>query len=718
MKKLLSLTLAAILFASVLTSCASLGQRASQRAALDPNITLTSSDALDAAAWLDERLDTIPESVVIGTDAAAYGVDVSALEDDGYVIRRNGGEVALLARTPDGLDRAARKYAKAVEAGDAVADETYHEGYRVDKLTIAGHDISEYAIVRATEDDTCVTTAAAELASYIEKSCGAALPIYTGSEYAADAKAPGRKIVISSGDESLGDEGFSISVDEDGNLAIRGGVWRGSLFGVYDLLEDDIGWRFLAVPDSYYDLLVPKDRQEFLYESDHIDLTAAINRVETPSIAIRGGCDGIRQKNTYASLYGPDRGGHGFIIRICHGLQNNHDKIFSGDYEGLYKGYGAEGQQPCFSNEDIIEAIENYALNYVEDRLKANEKIGEDIICVDVSHWDGPTFCKCKTCEKVNAVEGSLCGTVLRMANRVARLLDEKHKGVSAGILAYGVTERLPRVTKPEKNIYVSFTHWPSGDSPRVIPCNNHCVSGVDCGDTQYNNRTFARDLDEWLEVTDADKMQIWYYPFEDYPTYSSPLYTVMLEDMKYFASKNIAHVYFCMERNDPRNNGLICEGLTEYLGARYMWDADMTEEEALSYLREWFDIIYGEEAGDLVFELALVADRAGDLAGCWNSHSSNTRVNYEYVASRADEVWEKCVRAPLLADDAAGEELCEKYTAGFMYMVVRGCYDDMYVNGGDDERRIITDRYRLLYERRCAIYGGSVEDFDPSVAP
>ena len=713
MKKLLSLILAAVMLAACLASCAF-----APSASVNARIRTTSDDALDAAAWLTERLGAIPDSVVLGTNADGFGVDVSALEDDGYVFRACGDEVLMFAKTPDGLDRAVRKYAKTVEAGKTVEDAAYHEGYRVNELTIAGNDISEYAIIRATEDDTCVTTAANELSAYIAKSCGALLPVFAASEYEAAGEKPARRIIITSGDESLGDEGFAITVDEAGDLHVDGGIWRGSLFGVYDLLEDDLGWRFIAVPNSYYDGLVPKDRQEFLYEAEHIDITSASDRTEIPSIPVRGGCDDIKQKNTYASLYGPDRGGHGFIIRVCHGLQNEHDNIFKGDYEGVYRGYGEEGHQPCLTDEYVLEAIDAYALEYVQTRLDAGQKIGEDIICVDVATWDGGAFCTCKDCERIRILEGSLCGTVLRMANRVALLLAENYPGVSSGILAYGVTERLPRITKPEPNVYISFTHWPSGDKPRIIPCNNHCVSGKDCGDSIFNNRTFARDLDEWLEVTDPKMMQIWYYPFEDYPNYSSPLFRSMLEDMKYFASKKIEHIYFCMERNYPKNNGLICEGLAEYMGARYMWDADMTEEEGLEYLREWYIILYGKEAGELVFELEMFAERAADLAGCWNSHSSRTRVNYEYAAKHADAVWEKCILASRLADDAAGEALCERYVAGFMNMVLCGCYGDKYVNGTDAERALFAERCGVWRERMNEIYGYVPDDFTLDEAP
>ena len=118
MKRALSLALAAILAASVLTSCAF-----TTRTALDPKITVTSSDALDAAAWLSEALGGLERNVVLGTNADGYSVDLSTLEADGYIIRTLGGEDVLLAKTAAGLDRAVRKYAKMTKAG-SVADVT------------------------------------------------------------------------------------------------------------------------------------------------------------------------------------------------------------------------------------------------------------------------------------------------------------------------------------------------------------------------------------------------------------------------------------------------------------------------------------------------------------------------------------------------------------------------------------------------------------------
>ena len=312
------------------------------------------------------------------------------------------------------------------------------------------------------------------------------------------------------------------------------------------------------------------------------------------------------------------------------------------------------------------------------------------------------------------------------MANRVAALLEENYPGVNASILAYGATAPLPKITRPAKNLIIAFCFFGCDGYCRGS-CQNHCVSGVDCDTTKDENHSYtnyynARFFEQWAEILDPKMIQIWYYPSDGYDAlprfYGSPMYTTILEDMNYIASFNAEHVYYCMERNYLRNNGNVCEGLFDYLGAKCMWNADLTKEEELALLREWFEIVCGKEAGGELFELACFAERAGDLAGCWCSYETFDRVNYEYVAKHAEGVWEKCLRASALADDEAGESFARRFSAGLMYMVVCGCYDGMYKNGTDAERALITARLRETWERMCEVYGFEPDAFDPAVDP
>ena len=186
MKKIFSLALCAAMLASALASCAS------DEGRLDPAITLTSSDARANAEWLDNRLDEIPDDVVIGIGSdEEYGIDMSDFEDDGYILREMGGEVLIFGASADGLDRAVRKYAKAAEANaTSELDEVYHEGYRIEKLTVAGRDISEYTVVYEKDGEISIPResgitrgnaeyAAGELVRLIEEACGAHLETAT-----------------------------------------------------------------------------------------------------------------------------------------------------------------------------------------------------------------------------------------------------------------------------------------------------------------------------------------------------------------------------------------------------------------------------------------------------------------------------------------------------------------------------------------------------------
>ena len=721
MKKLISLALAAIMLAAALIGCATAPKQTS-----DTNITVTSSDAKDAAAWLTERLGTLPGRVVIGTDASAYGVDVSALEKDGYIIRDLGGETALFARTASGLDRAVRKYAKTVESGAPVEDTTYHEGYRVKRLTIAGNASSEYAVVCADGASECLYTAAGELVNYIEMTCGTRLARYDKSEYDAAAEKPARKIILTEGDGSLGQEGFTITVDEAGDLHFDGGIYRGALYGVWDFIEENLGWRFLG---NYF---IPSDKREYLYESDHIDVTADINRTETPDIPIirAGGAGPARLKHTYALDSNKSAfGSYGWARATCHGLQAYHSQIFSGEYEDLYKGCYVTGQQPCFSNEEILEAIDAFALRFVKERLDAGQQIGKDLVSLDLGHWDAMYYshCECKDCLKVRVEEGSRSGTVVRMGNRVCALFDEYYPGMCASVFGYAGTEK-PCKTHPAHNLYVSFCyHVGSGDR---VSCQNHCLSGEECakapGTTNY---LAAKELEGWAQIMDPYMLQVWMYPSNcGIYSFNAPLYRNALKDCRYLRSVGVSQLFIDSEWID---DGVVNEELTMYLYLHFAWECDVTEDDELAMIREWLELVYGKDSGDLLYEVVMLAEIAGDRVGCWSSLGSTTTFDHEFISEYADQIWEYCDLALALAEDSEAETLIERFIAGYRYMTLLSCYDDMYTNGTAEQRDFITAIYRSVWDTfkkyNLPTHGGLDRDkwrylpdceFDPDVHP
>ena len=143
MKKIVSAALCLCMAAATLASCAQKSEPY-----VSPRITVSSSAAEDSAVWLTKRLgDSLTGRIVLAVGDSANGIDMTNFEDDGFVIRTDGSSTVIASKTETGLDAAVHKYANAVDTGKAdTLDVVYHEGYRIERLTLAGNDISEYKI--------------------------------------------------------------------------------------------------------------------------------------------------------------------------------------------------------------------------------------------------------------------------------------------------------------------------------------------------------------------------------------------------------------------------------------------------------------------------------------------------------------------------------------------------------------------------------------------
>ena len=695
-KKLISLALSAVISASVLTSCASLERQTEQRAALDPKITITSSDASEAAAWLDARLDTVPHRVVIGTDAAAYGVDVSALEKDGYIIRNLGGEVALFARTSDGLDRAARKYAKAVESGAQIEDATYHEGYRVKRVEIAGRDISEYTIY--CENDDILSAAARELASRIAEACGSELPVSNEAPAAP---------YISLGyvhDVSLNTCGYRWSVSDDG-LTIDcsdGYTPTSAHFAVTRFLENELGW--LGLTFGY----------EALEEADLISIDAGKSGGETN--AFQYVCpygDQYSVGDCFDHSYGDHYGGFTTthmcgIPQCCHGLQSHQ---FGKDTANNSSSVWAL-EQPCYLDDDFYEACVEDVSAYIQAQLGAGKEIGKDFFFVDIAAGDNGNWCKCKDCRKMYRDEGNTeAGAVVKWANRLTETLNEKYEGLAYGIFAYAGTNKPPKTIVPNSSIYITFCY--------DMSCDIHAHSGADCTGDQlistanpddHRTVTLSPYLEEWTKLT--GNMYVWFYGM-DLSLHSESYVDMIVDDMRYFNSVGVTGLFW-----EAEDAGFSTGKVAKWLMSEMTWKPDMTDEEADAYLDRVLRAIYGEDSADLVKEYITATEtvqKNGPCAHCWFNAVTETgatpTVSPVMWAMNFDTFFDLIERARLAASSKAEEWRLTKLSMCCIYNGCLASYFDAYESGDDDRCSELCRRYALICERFRAF------GFDPTIS-
>lgn len=674
MKKVLSAIVASATLLSSVIGCSAPVKEA--------NSVTASAGAEKYVSFLEERLDVMPDSLVIasGSDTAEYGVDIADfIDSEGYTIRANDGDVVILGKTDKGLDRAVRRFVN--YGNNQNYSFSYGEGYRVKNLTIEGNDISEYSIIIPDDADECMRYATDEFVKYIKLACGVTLPVYSMS----DAKS-GRTITFSIDAETLGDEAFTIQVASNGIVDIFCGQYRGALYGVYGLLKD-IGWRFLG------------DGTEYLYESESVDLTTDINRTETPAINNRFAAaypisydlsvgNRLYYHGRYVNASTMSKYGYYGVVReACHGLAEFCGPI---DWQGSFGGFS--GSQPCFTDGNILQAIEDHFRSYIEKQLAAGAVPGKDLAYIDVSQYDSDSsgFCQCSSCMQLLSREGSQSGIILRMTNRMADMAAEYSPEIDVLMLAYCGTNKPPRQEKPRDNVKIAYCFY--YDSNSAI-CSNHGLSTSECSDGMYSNATFYNEFEGWKKICKPNTLQVWYYPMNGNElAFQAPSYDTAFTDIKYFIESNVDCIMFCEGDN---NDTILLTALSNLI-----WDADITEEEYYNLLEEYFRIVYGAESGKYIYEYAMMIVRAGDLAGCFNSWGSRAleKVDTAYISSIFDYITELFDKAVMLSETEAICNRIEILKARMLYLGISAVHEDRYTNGSDEDKAYIAGLYNEMH--------------------
>ncbi len=673
MKKTLSLLLASLFVLASLCGCA---------AEEKDTVTAASSSAEACAEWLAGKVGGTGHFAVGIGNSSDYGVDLSGFREDGYIIRKIAGDTVLFGKTEDALDRAVRRYVSEYKNADSV-NVAYGEGYRVGSVTVAGRDISEYSIYLDAEEDYLHTFAADELASYIEKTCGVRLPV---------VKTPAEHNIVLEqvmpGDERyavLGDEGYTVSVTDTGDLYISGGRWRGCAYGVYGFLRDYIGWRFL------FEYALSSSSVEYLYEADTVDIPAGTNETCVPSFDYRysrlsgdvenlkhGDNQGIREKKQY----------NGFGVRKCasHGLLN---ALNAGVYGDLWT---SPGVQPCYTNEEFIEASYDYYMSVIAARVEAGDVVGKDIVTIDVAQADTTVFCECRNCLAAGKKDGNYTGIVLQFTNKMAEMISETYPGLDFAMLAYLGTIEPPKVTRPAENVSIAMCYW---YDVGYNACYTHSNRGDKCDpvaacDRHTGNAYYYDYLKQWTAI--ASRVDVWIYPgkWGSYMSHIAGFYSVLgplYDTVKALRDAGASGIYNCMSNELDYEDVMV-----PYLISRLNWEPDMTEEEYWELVREYMALDYGD-VGGYVYEFTRRKAESGQPLGCrWiDSYDS---FNPQAYASQFDENEILFEKALALAPDSRSEEIIKEISVTMYLPSLIATYVSDYENGTEGERELYSARY------------------------
>ena len=668
-----------------------------------------SSSAEKYVEFLKTRLgDDVDGTITLALadKSGEYGVDLDGFRDEGYIIKKESGNAVIVGKTEDGLDRAVRYYAN--NMADVYAGSyAYGESAPVKSLTIAGHDISEYTIVQPKDADECHRYAAESLQKYIKQACGAELAITDTADGALHTITLHQVTESEDDFETLGEDGFTFIVDEAGDLTIRGGYYRGCMYGVFTLLEEYVGYRFLYDFENASSYTNRDDGMiDYVFEADHIDIPAGLRDTTVPSFIYRDnfnrssayGCQeyGIKSRNSGSSIRGLKKYngyGYGTITAACHGLQN----------QALYSQFEdfnfSNSTQPCFTDPDVIEISKNFFISQTRARIDAGEKVGREIITVDVAQMDFGEFCMCRNCSNATRIDGGYVGPVLKFTNIMAEALEEEFgEGVYASMLVYWGTTSVPKVTRPRHNVNASYCFYSE-------ICYNHCIDGLSCEGIKGNgndsgiisSKKYGDEFRGWVEI--ADMVTVWYYPgYWCWGSMMSPIYDRIRDDFRFLASyDNVYGIYNC-----SANFNMPDEKIIPYLLSHLAWDADMSDEEYEKLVKDYYYIMAGN-GGDDLYTYMTESLRTYARDNCWTVMywtAPSKRIDFEGVRNGFKYDVMLFERAIALAGSTAEQEFLERFSLSMYFTGLVASHTDWYLEGDDESRALYEEYFNRFMER------------------
>lgn len=420
-------------------------------------------------------------------------------------------------------------------------------------------------------DAPAVATAAKELRNYLkpqqEKNVGR---IYVGlaSDMPELADCAGR----------LEEEGVLIRIVGQ-SIFIAGGSDRGTLYAAYEFLERFCGWRFFT-PELE---TAPRDNVSL---KDETYLYNPVFHYRMNLVPTTGENESLFQKRHLNAKWGPiplpDEVGGSITSATnnAHTLKellpdsvyfDEHPEYYAMDENGQRVRDLQNGTAPCLSNPEVFDVV--------LENLRKEIKVHPKARYAGVSQTDGPLFCHCPECTRINEEEQTNGGTIYRFLNRIAKTLKDEFPHIMFETHPYLYSTKPPAHEVLADNVAVRLS--------LMDICREHALSDESC---QYN-RKIQSYVDGWK--TKCKNLYLFEYAanFHNYPI-SIPNFKCLYQNLKRFRCYPITGMtYLGAHTTVPDIE--FCE-LWTYLQSKLLWEPDMTYSQYLTCAKEFLQAQYG----------------------------------------------------------------------------------------------------------------------------
>lgn len=445
---------------------------------------------------------------------------------------------------------------------------------RPQNLTLAKAAKTAYTITLAGDAIPAEKTAATELQKYLQQVTGATFPIKSESEIAAARP----QILVGAGPRVRGmlagqdwaeleQDGILIKTSGQ-NLVLAGGRPRGSLYAVYEFLEQAVGCRWWTQTES----TIP---------SKPTLTIGAQNTVFTPPFKYREHYTqemmgpppfaAIKRENGHTQQLGPEWGGvykflgfvHTFFVYLPpEKYFKDHPEWYTDSANGNKPSTATskmplqETAQLCVTNPVVVEAFAKEAIAAIDKEPTAGY--------ISVSQNDNTNYCSCPDCQKLLAREGGASGPILNFVNKVAIKIREKYPKFWIETLAYHSTQTPPKTIRPESNVLIRMA---PGDADFGHPLNSDW------------NKDVRDNLIAWSKI--SPRLFVWTYVTNFVATtLPHPNWDGLGDDMRFFAAHKVKGIF---AQGDQYTGGVgDMTQLRVYLMSKLMWNPALDQDKII----------------------------------------------------------------------------------------------------------------------------------------
>lgn len=502
-----------------------------------------------------------------------------------------------------------------------------------DQRTLASAGKTEYCVVQADQATDSEKLAVRELTDFLGRVTGASFPVVTESTVHEN----GRGIYVgwtqfaaAHGIDAakLGEEEWVIRTVGN-HLILSGGRPRGTLFAVYEFLENQVGCHWLdrnteVVPNTPT-LVLPElqiqgkptfwGRQIYLAYEGVLPTEEMAQRQKMFVVRNKGNST-VWPAGGFYQVNGSPNTCHTFADYVnASQWFDSHPEYFSLNAKGERvpaKNGGGPGQL-CLTNPDVRRLVlENLRKFIAKDRAEAAQNGSRPPRVYDISQNDVTEHCQCASCQAIVASEGGESGPMIDFINAIAEGIEKDYPDVLVQTFAYVLTEKPPKTLKPRQNVMI---RW----------CDVYSLVDLVRPLSHPSNSKNYHEILGWGKI--ATHVAVWDY-WITYGLYDFPTPYCMIQciapDLRLFADMHV-ETLFC-EAEEGSEPGENFTALRHWLGHRLMVNPYQPAE---PLIQTFMDGYYGAAAPKMNAYLKYLEERIDKEAGFMLTRNSPHDLKY-----------------------------------------------------------------------------------------